>query len=229
MRAYLFALSLAATAAVAPTLAAAQPRPAAPPPAAEPPAEAAAPPTAAPARAAADVDALRQEYLALRDRLFRSRARAAAVASALYSSKLRIALGYDSGRHQTVTRATIRLDGASVYDDGDGAIAGAAAPRFDGHVAPGRHLVTIRIEATARDDERFTTATESTFVVQVPQGKDVVVTARASDEGDLGHAWSKGEKGSYRLRLDVAIKSEARPTAPRAGAARRSDGGRAAR
>jgi hypothetical protein len=208
--------------------AAAQPRPAAP---TTPTAPAATAPAAeAPAEAApeGDVDALRQEYLALRDRLFRSRARAAAVESALYSSRLSIVLGYGTGRQQAVGRASIRLDGASVYDDVDGAIGKGPATRFEGYVAPGRHLISIRVEATSRDDDRFTTATESTFVVLVPTGKDVVVTAKAEDDGDLGYAWKKDEKGGYRLGLDVDVKTKARPgraTSTRGGSA---DGGRRA-
>lgn len=70
-----------------------------------------------------DIDALRKEYLRLRDELFRSRARAATVAGALYSTRLQVNLRYDSARFYSVTRATIRLDGANVYDDTSGAIA----------------------------------------------------------------------------------------------------------
>src|SRR5262245_24387348 len=64
----------------------------------------------------ADVDALRQEYLKLRDELFASRARAAAVASALYSTKITIKLAYTTGRFYNIRRATVRLDGANVFD-----------------------------------------------------------------------------------------------------------------
>src|SRR5262249_45006394 len=52
-----------------------------------------------------DIDALRAEYLKLRDELYKSRARAAAVASALYSSKITIKLGYDTARYYSVDRA----------------------------------------------------------------------------------------------------------------------------
>jgi hypothetical protein len=181
-----------------------------PPPAAEPTPAPTAAPEPAPAEPAIDVDSLRQEYLALRDQLFRSRARAAAVASSIYSSKLRILLDYGSSRFYTVTRATIRLDGANVYDDSQGAIASDRAPRWDGFVAPGRHTVTVRIEATGKDDQRFTTALESTFSVQAPAGKDLVVKCAAQDEGDIAYQWQRSEEGSYKLRLDVSIESAAR-------------------
>jgi hypothetical protein len=156
------------------------------------------------------VDSLRQEYLKLRDELFQSRARAATVASALYSTQISIKLSYGSGRFYNVTRASVRLDGASVYDDTEGAIAGDDAVRFEGWIAPGRHLLTFRIEATGKDDDRFTTATEATVVVQAVAGKDMIVVGKARDGGDLPYAWKKKEKGTYRLGLDVDVKTQAR-------------------
>ena len=104
----------------------------------------------------------------------------------------------------------VRLDGANVYDDTQGAIAADSAPRFDGFVAPGRHQVTIRIEATGKDDQRFTSALESSFVVQAPPGKDVIVKCSAEDEGDIAYEWKKSEEGSYKLRLNVAIDTQKR-------------------
>jgi len=167
-------------------------------------------PVEPPAEPVLDVDALRQEYMALRDQLFRSRARAAAVASSLYSSKLRIMLDYGSARFYTVTRATIRLDGANVYDDAQGSIAADRAPRWNGFVAPGRHVIAVRIEATGKDDQRFTTSLESSFAVQAPAGKDLVVKVAAEDDGDMAYQWQRSERGSYKLRLDVSIEGAAR-------------------
>lgn len=160
--------------------------------------------------AATDIEVLRREYLKLRDELFRSRARAAAVAGALYSTKLSIGLIYTSGRFQAVNRVTIRLDGANVYDDTEGAIAKDKAPRFEGFVAPGRHVINIRIETVGKDDERFTTTTDNTFTIQAPPGKDVTISATAKDSGDIAYAWQKKERGSYGLALDVKIDTTAR-------------------
>lgn len=159
---------------------------------------------------AIDVDSLRKRYLELRDQLFRSRARAAALGSSLYSTRIRLHLDYKSGRFYTITRAVIRLDGANVFDDTQGAIAADSAPRFDGFVAPGRHQVTVRIEATGKDDQRFTSTLESSFVVQAPGGKNVIVKCTAEDEGDIPYQWKKSEEGSYKLRLDVGIDTQKR-------------------
>jgi hypothetical protein len=158
----------------------------------------------------ADLESLRAEYMRLRDRLFQSQARAATVASALYSTRLSIRLDYDSGRYYTVTRTTIRLDGANIYDDTEGAIAKDDATRFEGFVAPGRHLVSIHIEASGKDDERFTTIQEQSFVVQAVSGKDLQIRAKASDDGNLPYKWGKKQRGSYRLHLDVDVKTTKR-------------------
>jgi hypothetical protein len=166
--------------------------------------------TVAPDQEALDIDALRQEYLRLRDELFRSRARAAAVASALYSTRLRIHLDHDSARFYTITRSTVHLDGANVYDDTTGAIGADRAVRFEGFVAPGSHRVGVRIEATGKDDERFTTVIDNAFTLEAPAGKDVIVRIRARDAGNLPYAWEKKQRGSYKLGLDVAVETVAR-------------------
>lgn len=202
----------APTPAPAPEAAPAVPTPAAPAaPAPTPPPPEPAEPAADPAL---DVDALRQEYLTLRDELFASRARAATVASALYSTRLQVRLTFANPRFHGVTRAIVRLDGASVYDDDKGAIASDDAVRFDGWIAPGRHQLVFRVEAVGVEDDRFTSATETAITVQAVAGKDLVVVARAKDGGDIAYAWKKKEKGSYELGLAVDVKAVARPAAP---------------
>jgi hypothetical protein len=161
-----------------------------------------------------DVDALRQEYLKLRDELFESRARAATVASAVFSTRIQVKLAFTTGRFYGVTRATVRLDGASVFDDTGGKIASDDAVRFDGWIAPGRHVLTFRVETVGKDDERFTSATEATIVVQAVAGKDLAVIAKASDGGDIAYEWKRKERGGYRLGIDVDVR-----TSPRAAAA----------
>jgi hypothetical protein len=162
-----------------------------------------------------DVDALRQEYLSLRDELFKSRARANAVASQLYSTRIQVKLTYTTARYYNPARASIRLDGASVYDDASGAIAGDDGVRFDGYVAPGRHLITFHVEASGKDDDSFSSTTESQIVVKAVAGKDLLVAAKARDSGDIAYEWKRTEHGSYGLGIDVAVKTaKAVETAP---------------
>jgi len=154
-----------------------------------------------------DVDSLRAEYLSLRDELFKSRARANAVASQLYSTRITIKLTWTSGRYYGVSKASVRLDGATVYENAGGAIANDDGVRFDGYVAPGRHLVTFHVEATGKDDDSFTSSTESQIVVKAVAQKDLAVTAKAHDNGDIAYQWKRGEHGSYGLGIDVGVKT----------------------
>jgi len=161
----------------------------------------------APATKDADVDTLRQEYLALRDELFKSRARANAVAGQLYSTRMTIKFTWGSARYYGVSKASIRLDGATVFEDAAGAIASDDGVRFDGYVAPGRHLVTFHVEATGKDDDSFTSSTEAQITVKAVANKDLVVAAKGKDNGDIAYEWKKSEKGSYGLGIDVSVKS----------------------
>jgi len=165
-----------------------------------------------------DVDSLRQEYLSLRDELFKSRARANAVASQLYSTRITIKFNWSSGRYYGVSKASVRLDGATVYEDNGGGIAADDGVRFDGYVAPGRHLVTFHVEATGKDDDTFTSSTESQVVVKAVAQKDLVVAAKAHDSGDIAYEWKKSEHGSYGLGIDVSVKT-AKPVAGEAAPA----------
>jgi len=189
------------------------------PPVAPAPATPEAKPAEAPKDAAAsDVDALRQEYLTLRDELFKSRARANAVASALYSTRITIKLTYTTARFYNPAKASIRLDGANVYEDASGAIAGDDGVRFDGYVAPGKHLITFHVEATGKDDDSFTSVTESQIVVKAVANKDLAVTAKAKDGGDIAYEWKRKERGTYGLGIDVVVKTEPHSDAPKAAA-----------
>ncbi len=167
-------------------------------------------PSDKPAADEPDVDALRQEYLALRDELFKSRARANAVASQLYSTRIQVKLTYTTARYYNPAKATIRLDGASIFENASGAIAGDDGVRFDGYVAPGRHLLTFHVEATGKDDDTFTSVTETQIVVKAVAGKDLLVAAKAHDAGDIAYEWKRKERGSYGLGIDVAVKTTPR-------------------
>jgi hypothetical protein len=148
---------------------------------------------------------LRKEYEKIREAVFSSRARAAAVGDALYSTRLDIRLRYDTPRSWQVRRATVRLDGANVYEDEQGAVSTDEAPRFSGFVAPGRHMITIRIEAASKDDAKFTYTTEDTFFIEAPRDRVVTVSAEAREDGDMAWSFTKKNRGTYRLRLDVDV------------------------
>ena len=89
--------------------------------------------------------------------------------------------------------------------------------------------MTIRVEAIAKDDERFVTTTEDTFAIDVPAKKIVVVRARVADDGDLAWSWKRKGRGTYKLRLDVSVEAKARPAADKVSQGTRQGGWRAAR
>jgi hypothetical protein len=168
-----------------------------------------------PAPTPGSLDELRKEYEKIREALFASRARAAAVGQALYNAKLQIFLKYGTPRFQAVPHATIRLDGAAVYDDTAGGIGNNETVRFDGFVAPGKHKVSIRVDAEAKDDTSFTSSTESTFTIEVPARRQVVLRATAKDDGDMGYSFPKSQRGTYKLHLDVEVESTELGNAPK--------------
>ena len=214
-----------------------KPKPApAPTPAAEPAPAPVAEPAPAPAAAsqpvapkkeeaapdvASEVQALRKEYEGVRDELFRSRAKAAAVGSALYSSRLELGARHVAARFRSLRRMAIRLDGASVFEDATGAPMTDDAIRFQGWVAPGPHQITFHVEAQAKDDERFVSTVEDTMTIDVPAGTTVTVKARVDDDGDIAYEWKKSQKGSYKLKMDVSVEARRLPrpknAAPAAG------------
>src|SRR5262245_5897751 len=132
---------------------------------------------------------------------------------------MQIRMTYTSGRYYTPVKSSIRLDGAVVYEDSKGSISADDGLRFDGYVAPGRHLVTFRVEAVGKDDDTFSSVTESQITVKAVADKDLVVAAKAKDGGDIAYEWKKKEKGSYGLAIDVAVKTQ-----PRAGGEARPAG-----
>jgi len=71
--------------------------------------------------------------------------------------------------------------------------------------------VTVILEAEAKDDTSFLSAQTSAFTIDVPTRKLVVIKARAEDAGDMGYAWPRKSKGSYKLLLDAEITTEALP------------------
>ena len=115
----------------------------------------------------------------------------------------------NTGAAYGVNKASVRLDGATVYEDAGGAIANDDGVRFDGYVAPGRHLVTFHVDATGKDDDTFTSSTESQVVVKAVAGKDLIVAAKGRDSGDIAYQWKRTEHGTYGLGIDVGVKSVA--------------------
>jgi hypothetical protein len=87
-------------------------------------------------------------------------------------------------------------------------------------VAPGRHVVGIRVEATAKEDDRFRSVIEDTFTVDAPEGSVLVIYARAKDGGNIPYKWSRKQRGTYKLHLDIKVQA----TSPKKGGKKRKKG-----
>ena len=153
-----------------------------PPPAPPPKVET---PPPGPSMADKDLDKLRVEYEQLRDSLFRSRARAATVANAMFSTKLTVTLKWKATRHYLVKRAQMRLDEAQVWDSGDKALGDEPVKASEQSVAPGRHDLTIRLEIRAKDNDKLGYVSEHTFSLDVPENKKTFIDLTGDEDGDL--------------------------------------------
>src|SRR3954462_14043487 len=111
--------------------------------------DAGAPAPAAPA-SAATLERLRAEHAAVKDALFRSRARRETLESALLSTQLTTVLTWEGGRRHALRAAELRLDGVRLWDAGEtppGDRPVTLAPRG---VAAGTHVLGVRVEVRGR-------------------------------------------------------------------------------
>jgi hypothetical protein len=154
-----------------------------PPP---PPAKAPAAPTAAPAAAsAATLERLRAEHAAVKDALFRSRARRETLENALLSTQLEAVLAWEGGKHHLLKTAELRLDGVRLWNaaetpPGDRPV--VLAPRG---VAAGTHVLGLRVEVRSRDNPKLGYVSEQTFTLVLNEGKKTSVEITVDEDGDL--------------------------------------------
>jgi hypothetical protein len=171
----LLALGLLAASATA-----AQNPDAGPPPA---PAKPAAP--AAPASSPAALERLRAEHAAVKDALFRSRARRETLETALLSTQLEAVLAWEGGKRHVLKAAELRLDGVRLWNaaetpPGDRPV--VLAPRG---VAAGTHVLGLRVEVRARDNPKLGYVSEQTFTLVLNEGKKTSVEITVDEDGDL--------------------------------------------
>jgi len=167
--------------------AATESKPAPPPPAEIPPAPLATP----------KLEALQAEYAALKDALFRSRARREALEKALFSTQLEATLVWDGSRHHQLQRAEVRLDGARMWDSGDSALTDEPTSLGAKSAPPGPHVLTVRIEVRARENPKLGYVSEQSFAVTLVEGKKTRVTISVDEDGDLP---------SYNPDIDVEVE-----------------------
>jgi hypothetical protein len=152
-------------------------------------------PSTTPAPSTPQLDALLSRVAALRSRI-------AALASAMFSSKLRIEVraGGDSVRLESLH---VSLDGGVVYTAPPRSGFEQTATVYEHPVAPGQHVIGIAVERHDTKNPQFSTWQESRFVVLVPEKKLLWTRLELEDESSMAEDFSEDNEGKYQLRVKL--------------------------
>jgi len=177
----------------------AAPAPAAPPPAASRPSPlnptAREFPSTTPAPSTPQLDALLSRVAALRSRI-------AALAGAMFSSKLRIQVRAE-GESVRLESLHVSLDGGLVYTAPPRSGFEQAETVYEHPVAPGQHVVAIAVERHDARNPQFSTWQESRFVVLVPEKKLLWTRFELDDESSMAEDFAEDNEGKYQLRVKL--------------------------
>jgi hypothetical protein len=140
------------------------------------------------ATGAADLERLRADYDRLRDELFRARSRAQIVEEGLWTSRLSATFRWKGGPSYLVHHASVRLDGADIWDSGDKPVTDDLVTVAERPVKPGPHALTLRIDIRpgkkSKDSDKLGYVSEHTFAIIVPEGKRTRVAIKGDEDGD---------------------------------------------
>jgi hypothetical protein len=135
-----------------------------------------------------DLERLRADYDHLRDELFRARARAQIVEEGLWTSRLSATFRWKGGPSYLVHHASVRLDGADIWDSGDKPVTDDLVTVAERPVKPGPHALTLRIDIRpgkkSKDSDKLGYVSEHTFAIIVPDGKRTRVAIKGDEDGD---------------------------------------------
>lgn len=183
-------------------------------PPAEPggPAEVSSERSAAPENAAGDAGddpelvALRQEFADVMDRLVQTRARVAMLGKSLFKTRVRVELRNDAAPDPIASRIVVELDGAAVFS-GDGSALDADGYRnlFEGFAAPGPHVLTLKLEQQARDDDTYRYRLADSFHVTVPRQRLTVLTLVLDDDSDMADDFPDDQSGEYEVQTRLKV------------------------
>jgi hypothetical protein len=146
------------------------------------------------------------EYSAIRDELFRSRAKAAVLGEALFKTKLEVNFRYAAGRAWPLKKVSLRLDERPVYS-GESANGDTAQKIFETVAAPGRHVLTARVEASGVGEDRVSYATEDSFGFEIADDKVTRVELTVDETGSGAGPFAKKKEGTFDVRIKANVKS----------------------
>lgn len=142
---------------------------------------AAAPPASAPAT----LERLRAEHAAVKDALFRSRARRETLETALLSTQLSTVLVWEGGRRHALKAAELRLDGVRLWDAGETPPSDWPVTLAPRGVPAGTHVLGVRIEVRGRENPKLGYVSEQSFTLVLNEGKKTTVEITVDEDGDL--------------------------------------------
>ncbi|MDB4967312.1 MAG: hypothetical protein JWN44_3001 [Myxococcales bacterium] len=184
----------------APPAAGATPAPAPPPPPApareEPPSS----------KANVDLDGLNREYNALRDELFRSRAKAHLLGDAMFKTKIVAQFQYKAQRAWPIKKVTLKIDDQPVFT-ADSPSTNDPLKLYDGFAAPGKHTLSLRVECGATGEERVAYGAEGVFVVDVAENKQTNVGFVVDESGDGPAKLAKKREGTFDVRVRADLET----------------------
>lgn len=140
-------------------------------------------PPAAPAPSAPNLDRLRAEHAALKDALYRSRARRDTLESALLATQLRPVLKWEGGGRYLLKQAELRLDGVRIWDAGGTPPGDRPVTLSPRGLPAGVHIIGVRVEVRLRDNPRLGYVSEQSFTVSLPEGKKTTVEITVDEDG----------------------------------------------
>jgi len=131
------------------------------------------------------LESLRAEHDALKDALFRSRARRQAVENAMLATKLGTVLTWDGGRRYVLASAELRLDGVRIWESRETILSGQPVTLAHRGTPAGIHVLGVRVEVRARDNPRLGYVSEQSFSFSLPEGKKTTVEITVDEDGSL--------------------------------------------
>jgi hypothetical protein len=180
--------------------------PPAPTPAPPPPAPMTTPEPKESARANVDLETLNREYNALRDDLFRSRAKAHLLGDALFKTKIVATFQYKAQRAWPIKKVTLKIDDQPVFT-ADSPSTQDPLKLYDGFAAPGKHSLTVRVESGATGEDRVAYGAEGTFVVDVAENKQSNINFVVDETGDGPTKLAKKREGTFDVRVRADIEA----------------------
>lgn len=149
--------------------------------------------------ATASPEALRARYDELRDGVFRSRARRATLEKALFSTKAAFELKWEANRHFKIEKAELRLDGTRLWDASERPVTEEPVSLAARSVAPGAHVLSVRLEVKSRDSASAGYVSEQSFAITLPEGKETNVRVIVDEDGNLP---------SYNPEMEIELETK---------------------